>query len=51
MSQVGDYQKHAEDARRQAEMASRPEDKAMWLKIADQWMRLKNEAKTQGSMW
>jgi hypothetical protein len=51
MSQVSDYLKHAEDARRQAEMASQPEDVAMWLKIADQWMRLAADAKSKGSMW
>jgi hypothetical protein len=51
MSQAHDYRKHAGDARQQAETASRPEDKAMWLKIADQWMRLATEAETQGSMW
>ena len=41
----------SEDARRQAEIATRSEDKAMWLKIAEQWIRLADEAETQGSMW
>jgi hypothetical protein len=36
---------------RQAEIATRSEDKAMWLKIAEQWIRLADEAETQGSMW
>jgi hypothetical protein len=51
MSQVSDYLKHAEGARRQAEMASRPEDVAMWLQIAEQWMRLAGDAESKGSMW
>jgi hypothetical protein len=51
MSQAHDYRKHAGDARQQAETASRPEDRTMWLRIAEQWMRLATEAETQGSMW
>jgi hypothetical protein len=51
MSQESDYLKRAEDAREQAAKAEEPEDIAMWLQIAEQWIRLAKDAKSKGSMW
>jgi hypothetical protein len=51
MSQATDYRKKAADSREQAGRSRLPDDEAMWLKIADQWMRLANEAETEGNRW
>ncbi len=51
MSQAADYRKNAADSRQQAAKSPLPDDEAMWLKIADQWMRLAKEAETEGNRW
>jgi len=40
MGTSDEYRKFAEECRQQAEKSSRPDDREMWLKLAQQWLRL-----------
>jgi hypothetical protein len=35
-----EYQQHAEDCKKQADLAKTPEAKAAWLKMADEWIKI-----------
>jgi hypothetical protein len=40
MTTSDEYRKFAQECRQQAEKTWRPDEKAMWLKLAEQWQRM-----------
>ena len=44
MSDAAGFRKHAEDARQMAARALRQEDKVFWLRLAEDWNKLAQEA-------
>jgi hypothetical protein len=38
------YRKNAEDCRQQAERSKLPGDRAAWLRLAEQWLKLAQDA-------
>jgi hypothetical protein len=44
MSRANDYRKHAHEARHYAGLLTSAPEKAMWLRIADEWERMAGEA-------
>jgi len=44
MSDADDFRKQAEECRQLAAAAIKPADKAFWLRVAEDWLRLAQEA-------
>ena len=44
MSEADDFRKQAEDARQMAARSLKQEDKAFWLRLAEDWNKLAQEA-------
>jgi hypothetical protein len=44
MSRANDYRKHAHEARHYAGLLTSEPEKAMWLRIADEWEQMAGEA-------
>jgi hypothetical protein len=46
------FRKEAQEARQMADNATSPQDKEFWLHIAEEWLKLAQEAeKPKGSRW
>ena len=51
MSPADDYRKNADECRELAAKASNPNDKAQWLKLVQEWLRMAQEAERRRGLF
>jgi|KBSSwiStaDraftv2_1062776.scaffolds.fasta_scaffold1062375_2 hypothetical protein len=49
MSKADEYRANANECERMARTSTHPADKALWLQMAQDWLRMAQTSRTQGS--